>query len=162
MNSPRNNRGMSLAELMVAIMLLAICILTVLGLSLAVVRVDSKAAETSAGSVVADTLLQEVVAQVKADSPPGTKDSFWNNDHEVWAQGSRVNNGPEFSYWISAVTVTTTGGDSLGSADLQNRLKKVDVRVRWFNDGSSEQSGRQGYGELEATISQLVPEAQTE
>lgn len=149
-----------MAELLVAVGFFAVAVLAILGLTLSVLRMDSKAAQTSAGTLVADQLLQQTVASVRADSPPNTKASFWGSEYlnPAWAEGVVLNNDTQFHYVIYATTVTDAGGTPVGSLASDNRLKKLDVRVWWFNESPT---SRSGYGRLEAQVTQLVSEAET-
>ena len=157
-------RGFTIAELLVAIGFFAVAVLTVLGLNLAVVRVDSKAIESAAGSVVADRLIQRTVAKVKADAPAGTRANFWVVDHVSvpWEEGTTRNGGTEFHYTVSAETVLDPAGNPIGQSGAgPNRLEKIDVRVWWFSDDTGSETSRAGYGRLEHKATKLITEAET-
>lgn len=151
--------GLSLAELMVAVGFFAVAILAILGLTVSVLRTDSKSSESAAGALMADRLLQRTIARVKGDAT--ARANFWNNEHLTppWEQGvARSTSGNDFNYVIYATTVVGVGGSPVGSLAPDNRLKKVDVLVWWFNANPTD---RAGYGKLNTRVTQLVSEAET-
>ena len=99
-----SQRGFSLAELVVAIGLLAVAILSILGLSILVGKTNQEGDDRAAGEIVAGVLLDRVIDQVRSDSPPGTADDFWNNEHLIdpWEEDVMTNAGTEFKYVIRA------------------------------------------------------------
>jgi Tfp pilus assembly protein PilV len=152
--STRN--GFSLAELLVALGLFAVCILTVLALSISIARSNQEGEDTGVAGTVANGLVEELVDRVRADQPPGLKADFWDNDY--WEEGTFLNNGTEYQYKISGSTVQDTGGVDIGNLAPGNRLKKVDIVVYWWD---SETTDRQGYGRLEMRNTRLVSEGET-
>ena len=137
----------------------ATAILSIIGLSISVLRTDSKALETSAGTLIADQVAQRLIAQLKADSPGGTRANFMDNEFVVnpWDKGSLKNENTEFFYTVHASTVTdATTGDPLGASLNGNRLKKADIHVWW---ASQNEQDRQGSGRLEVRMSKLISEA---
>jgi Tfp pilus assembly protein PilV len=157
--SSRTPTGFSLGELLVALGLFAVAILAVLALSISAARGNREGFDTSVGSVVAVQLVDSLINQLKADEPAGVYDDFWDNDFTVtpYLTGSLVNNGTEFQYTVLATTVVDSSGTEIGSAVAGNRLKKVDVRVHWWD---SESQNRQGYGELKVVNTRLISEAE--
>ncbi|MBI3926838.1 MAG: hypothetical protein HY319_14980 [Armatimonadetes bacterium] len=147
-----------MAELILSIGFFAVAILAILALSVSIARTDSKAVETSAGTLVADRLLQRTLASIYADQPAGARDTFWAIDHvsPPWEEGTIQTNGNQFQYVIYATTVNDSAGTEIGSLAEDNLLKKVDIRVWWWGQQ------RTGYGRLEVRNSRLVSEAELE
>jgi Tfp pilus assembly protein PilV len=152
-------RGFSLAELVLAIGLFAVAILSILGLSILVGKTNQEGDDRLVGEVVGGILLDRVVDQVRSDSPAGTADDFWNNEHvtDPWDESDISNGGTEYKYRITAQSVFTSSGVPVGGSTPNNRLKKVDVTVWWWDSDTQQ---RQGYGKLQVSNSRLVSEGE--
>ena len=84
----RPQAGYSLAELLLAIGILAISVLSVLALSLRIAAASQKSNDLMVGEMMVDRLLDRVVAEVRNDKPPGKKAKFWGTaDHLPWSTG---------------------------------------------------------------------------
>lgn len=152
--------GFSLAELILSIGFFGLAILTLIGLSIAITRTDSKALERSAGTLIGDQVLNRTIAELKEDNPAGARANFFSGDFSVtpWSKGNLVNARTTFYYEVFAHTVIDRGTGSPLSEDVPgNRLKQVNVHVWWAGE---ESSTRQGSGNLEVWITQLVSEAE--
>ena len=151
-------RAFTLTELIVAIGFFAVAILAVLGLSLAINRLEAKSANTNVGKSVASQILQRTLSDVRADQPPGARANFWDSDHldPPWDEGVQLSDHTRFNYTVTCSTVSDTAGDEIGHGIGGNRLKKVDVLVTWWN--AEEKPGRE-QGPLEVTATQLVSES---
>ena len=57
---PKSFRGFGLAEVILALGLLAVAIMSIMGLSISALRTDSKAMETSAGRLIADQVVKRL------------------------------------------------------------------------------------------------------
>ena len=154
----RHQKAFSLAELLVALGLIAVAILSVLALSIAVARTNQEGIDQNVGNTVSNQVLLRLMDQLRADSPTGIRDRFWDRDFVSTPFESKAltNNDTEFQYEIFARTITDSLGNPMGAA-TDSRLKKVDIVVRWWD---SENQDRQGYGELRVTRSRLVCEAE--
>lgn len=152
-------RAFSLAEMLVALGLIAVAILSILALSISITRGNQEGTDRAIGGVVARQLVKRLVDRLRADIPAGTRADFWDNEHGVTPFEDDVfrSNNTEFQYKIFATSVTDGTGDSVGGATVGNRLKKVDIVVNWWN---SETEQRQGYGQLEIRNTRLVSEAE--
>lgn len=148
-----------MGELLVAIGLFAVAILSILGLSIAMARGTQKGDDTAHGGVVARILLERLVDRLRADMPAGASDDFWDQDHIVspFEEGEIKNNNTDYQYKIYARTVRDTSGTEIGGTTPGNRLKKVDVSVWWWD---SETEDRQGYGRLEIKNTRLISEGE--
>jgi type II secretory pathway pseudopilin PulG len=151
-------RAFTVAELVLALALLAVGVLATAALSISLLRGDRKAIDSSVGTMVARQVLKQHVDQVRANIPVGRKASFWAQDwvNTPWQTGTVRNNDTDFSYAIYAHTVTDTSGTPVGSALPNNRLRKLNVLVHWW---ASEQARRSGYGKLQASATMLIHEA---
>lgn len=143
--------GFSLAELLLAMGLFAIVVLTFLGLATKLLQVDSKSLETSAGSLIAEQLIQRTEAQLSGDA--AARANFFAEAYDVtpWAEGQVVSDGRTFYYTVHARTVA-----NVGTVAPSNRLKKIDFHVWWAGEDTQT---RQGQGRLEVRGTQLVSEA---
>lgn len=155
----RHSHAFSLAELLVALALIAVAILSVLALSIAVARGNREGVDKTVGTVVASQVLERLVDQLRADEPVGFKAAFWGGEFtsNPFNTGILTNNKTEYKYEIFARTVTDSSGASLGGSTPDNRLKKVDVTVYWWD---SDSETHQGYGDLKVTVSRLISEGE--
>lgn len=153
------SRGLSLAEMMVALGLISVAILAVLALSISIARVNREGTDRAIGGVVARQLVERLIDSLRADIPAGSTADFWNNEHTStpFESGIFRTNDTDFEFKIFASSVVDAGGDSVGGTTVGNRLKKVDVFVYWWD---SETEERQGYGKLEIQNTRLVSEAE--
>jgi Tfp pilus assembly protein PilV len=147
-----NKRAFSVAELLISLTLMAVAILTVIGLTVTNMKVSRKATDTTTASLVAKTELERTILVGMSDA------AFWDNEHTVapYADGTVVIDNTSFDFQVFASTVMD-GADPLGTSngDTENRLKKVDIVVYWWD---SESQDHQGYGRLEVHQSRLVAE----
>lgn len=154
MSPGRNShRGFSLVELVLSIGVLTLTILTLAGFMTVTVRNREKAEVLSEASNEMERLLERTMTGVRSDTPAGTRDSFMTQDAETpWRAGSFKSGRTEYEY---ALRVQSVGG--VGSEDLNNRLKRLEVELFW---GSSQESGgaRQGYGMYRLVATRLVRE----
>jgi Tfp pilus assembly protein PilV len=145
-------RGFSIAELLLSMVILSVITLGVLGLTSTILQTGQEAADTSVGVAVAEAEIQRVISAAQGDP------DFWDLDHLVtpYATSSVVADGTAFECEIRAATVMDNG-ISLGSSSglVENRLKKVDIVVTWWDSSTTE---HQGYGKLETRLSRLVSE----
>ncbi len=150
--------GFSLAELILSLGFVALAILSVLGLSLGVMRTDHKALERAAGTLVAEQIVERLRAQLLADEPAGFREHFLHEEHNgtPWDEGSIKNGKTIFYYSVRAISVVDTDGNKVGASSDGNRLKKVDVHVWWAGEDTQT---RQGSGQLEVRVTQLISEA---
>lgn len=153
---PKSFRGFGLAEVILALGLLAVAIMSIMGLSISALRTDSKAMETSAGRLIADQVVKRLGDQLRADTT--IRGDFLSGEFvgPPWDKGTITNNHTVFNYQVFASTVRDAAGKPLGWEAEGNRLKKVDVEVWWTDETDR---ARQGYGRLEVRTTQLISEA---
>lgn len=142
-----------------ALGLISVAVLSVLALSISIAKGNREGADRTVGGVVARQLVDRLIDRVRADAPVGTRADFWDNEHTVapFESGTFESNNTEYQYKIFASSVTDGTGTSVGGATPDNRLKKVDVFVWWWD---SETEDHQGYGKLEVRNTRLVSEAE--
>lgn len=144
-------RGLSLAEVMVALGLITFMILALAGLSFSTLSSSQKSGDVALATQVAHQQLKRSVETARADP------NFWAADHLAapWTTGTVTVGSTEFRFEVFAQTLvdsvagTELGGDPANS----NRVKKVDIVVSWMSSGP-----RVGYGKLSTHASCLVNE----
>ncbi len=136
--------GFGLAEVIVAIALLSITALSLVTVLVSSLRSDKKAFLVAAASNLAETELQRTAEAVKSDTPAGIQATFWEQQYpesgSPFRTGKSTISHTEFEYFIYAVSVTDSTGLPIGDPD--NRLKQVDIYVRWYNPSA----GSPGHG----------------
>ncbi|MFA5504637.1 MAG: hypothetical protein WC314_11730 [Vulcanimicrobiota bacterium] len=159
MSASTRHGGFSLAELIISIGFFGLAILTLLGLSISISRTDSKALERSAGTLIANQVLGQTLAQLQADNPAGIRERFFaeENVSPPWQEGSLTNDRTTFYYQVQVASVSRASGGSMGTALYSSRLKKVVVHVWWAGE---EEQTRQGSGQLEVYVTRLVSESE--
>jgi Tfp pilus assembly protein PilV len=155
----QHNQGFSLAEMLVALGLISVAVLSVLALSISIAKGNQEGTDRATGAVVARQLVNRVLDRLRADIPAGTNADFWDNEHTSTPFDSGVfrSNNTDYQYKVYAQSVEDSSGVSVGGTTPDNRLKKVDVIVWWWD---SEKTERQGYGKLEVRNTRLVSEAE--
>ncbi|GMU56180.1 MAG: hypothetical protein AMXMBFR33_53260 [Candidatus Xenobia bacterium] len=147
--SKPSGRAFTLAEVMLAVGLLALLVLTLAGLTLSAIRSNEKAARLDPATEVLESVLDESVYQVTWDSPAGTRASFWGAAGTWQGPLTRTVGGTRYEYTLYANNVP---GFAAG-----NRLKKLDI-VLWWWDSRSSGGTRQGYGKMQLEASRVVHE----
>ena len=136
-------------ELLVAMTILALGVLSLLNLLTASVQAGSKSANLTAASNLATGELERTVQSATKNIPDGSKDEFWGSDFPApntpFRTSDRKVAGTEFHIEVYAKTVAD---DSSGS----NRMKRIVVDVSWWGGDKVEQ------GKLRTSVSRLVTE----
>ncbi|ODT72645.1 hypothetical protein ABS71_07660 [bacterium SCN 62-11] len=155
----RNRRGFSLAELVIAVALLAIMILGVMALSISVLKTERKANDLTAGKLVAQSVMSQLLDKLRSDTPAGVRATFmaYNTANVAFDSGTVVVQRTSYQYNVFVSTVTDSAGNPVGGALSSNRLKNVEIQVSWWNGAAQ---NRAGYGSLKTSLSQLVAEGQ--
>jgi prepilin-type N-terminal cleavage/methylation domain-containing protein len=157
----KQKAGFSLIEVIIAMGLLGVGILTVLGLFGQLTRDAQKATATGAGVLAAESVLNRTVSEILSDVGPISRADFFANDSPPSApiQGTITANRTIMTYEITYRTVQDTAGGGLGAGLPENRTKHVELNMWWWTDNPD--SHRAGYGFLRTSASKLVNE-QTE
>lgn len=129
--------GFTLAEILLAFALLATTILTLVALSFYAYKAGKKSSNKTEASQIAVSLLSSVSHSAASDP------AFWSADHlsTPYRSGTRKVGKTEYEFEVFSETlINETNGDPLGGAD--NRIKKIDVVVKWFGDSNKEGFGK--------------------
>jgi len=133
MTHVKNEAGFSLAELLVAITILAVGLLSVAGMQLVAIKANMVSSGISAGSALASGVLEEFMTRdadaviLRTAVPVASPATYWAADREVEGAGIFTAtyavevDTPVVN--ISRITVTVTGG-----RDLNNNEKTVVMR----------------------------------
>jgi Tfp pilus assembly protein PilV len=147
-----NTAGFSLAELLLSLGFITTVVLIVMGLTTTLHRSGQESADRVTAATIAETEIQRAINAGQSDN------SFWAADHTgpPYSSGAVTIKGTDFDYVVTAVTVMD-GGVPVGHGTglTENRLKKVDIIVTWWESATTE---RAGYGKLEFKASRLVSE----
>ena len=147
----RNKHGFTLAEVMLAFALLTTTILTLVALSLYAAKAGQKSTNAVDASQLTMTLLKRISHQAASDP------AFWASDHQTtpYLTGKEKVGHTEFDYEVYSQTLTDNrSGSNLGGTGIGNRIKKMDVVVKWFGDDT-----RSDYGKRSVRDSCLVNES---
>lgn len=159
--SKRRNSGFSLIEVIFALGLLGVGILTVIALFGQLARDAQKATDVGAGVLAAESVLNKTVHDILNDMGPITRADFFANNSPPNdpIQGTITANKTIMTYEITYRTVQDSSGAVLGAALPENTTKLVELTMWWWTDNPD--AHRAGYGFLRTSASRLVNE-QTE
>ena len=141
-------RGFSLAEILLALGLITIVVLTLLALSLQSLKTNQKINDTTAGQLVAEQVLERIAYQAESSNTA----AVWpiNNPLAPYSADQVTVGDSVFNVTVYATDVT----DSSGLMIAPKRLKELDATVIWQND----QQGKAGQGNLRIQATRLVHE----
>ena len=151
-------RGFNLLELLIAIGIITIGILTALLAFIGMLSSPSKAGNKAAGALLATSLLTEQIYGVMSNSV--SKANFFAADSPPAAplQGTVNLNGTIFTYSIAHQTLRNPAtGTPLGAALPENRTKKAEITVWWWTNLPNDT--RAGYGYLRTRMSRFINES---
>lgn len=149
-------RGFSIIELIISLAILSSVGLLVMATLTRMLKPSQKAADLSAGVVVAQSVIEEEVHAILSDTGAISKASFWTNNAPPASPitGNITVGGTDYSYQMEYQTVIDQiTGDPLGGTDPERQVKKVDITVWWWNSNADD--AREGYGQLQTQASQL-------
>ncbi|MBT9582949.1 hypothetical protein IV102_06340 [bacterium] len=147
--SRRQRQGFTVAEILLALALISVVVLTLIGLSLYSLNANRKSRDVSAGQLVAEQVLERLVYE--ADTSPASP---------IWAQNSQSVAYAEQQVTVepSVFNVTTyvsNVNDQAGTIFVAGRrLKRLEALVVW----QDAQAGKSGYGRLSVRATRLVNE----
>lgn len=137
----RGERGLSLAEIVVALGLVTVLVLVLAALSFSALGSGQKSDDLGMAVQVAQQQLRKAAAQAKSDP------SFWGMDYLAapWTTGSVKVGNTHFEFEVFAQTLMdpSTGQPVGGNPVNANRVKKVDIVVSWENDRHQAGRGKQ-------------------
>ncbi|MEW6282438.1 MAG: type II secretion system protein [Candidatus Eremiobacterota bacterium] len=147
--------GFSLLELLIAFSIIATALLLIIGVFTTILRGSQKTVDLTAGTILAESILDERIYYILNTAPAVDKDNFLNGLASPLLGSGSYMNDTVFSYAIYTTPVTFPG------MGLGNRLVKADIIVWWWKpSGSATESAKatQGYGYLRSELSRLVNE----
>lgn len=157
-------RGLSLAEVLLALLVVILLVLTLAAMSFAMLKSNKKSADRPVGFLAAQQILARELYAVQDDTPPGSKATFWSTDWATspWHSGQEMVNRTTFNYAIYAVTLQDVAsgvplGNDPASGFVNNRVKKIDIQVDW--SGSADGT-RGGAGRLTSTFTRFLHEGE--
>lgn len=157
-------RGFTLGEVLVSMALMGLALLTLLSVASTALRADRKSVMNLTAVGVAEREMNRAVTMALNDKPAGEKDNFWNGNFAYpgspYKTGSAQVGKDKFDYAIYAVDVTDTAGTDIGDGAADNKVKRVDIVVWWW-DGTG-QGQRQGYGKTQCSAFRLVNQGETQ
>ena len=143
-----DSRGFSLAEVLLAMALSAVAVLTLIALSLSALRSERKSSDSLVGQLVADEAIERLVYDAQA-----------NSAHPIWGADDSVN-----AYAVETIvssetnfTLVTYARDVDSATFTPRKLKRIEVVSHWWGSESNAK-GRSGMGKLEAHAIRLVRE----
>ncbi|MEW6283149.1 MAG: hypothetical protein AB1758_31345 [Candidatus Eremiobacterota bacterium] len=152
----RKGWAFSLLEVLAAIGVVAVGMLALISVLCVGLKSDNKSLTTMTAVRLADRQLERSLARALTDSPGSRKDAFWSDEFSYPARpldtGQERVGSDTFHFAVYAESVP-----GLGGATPENRVKKVDVYVWWWGEGT-----RQGYGRLQTHTCRLVNEGETD
>lgn len=140
------NRGVTLAEIVVAIGLLAVASITLIGLFSKLLSTGGK----SVHHAVATRLADRVLTRALREGPPNWGTGGTMNG-VARLQTHRASVATEFEY---RVTVSPPHEVRDGRAQ-QGALYEVEVEVSWWTQATDGNKGRRGQGQLSVTVERL-------
>jgi hypothetical protein len=145
---------------MVALGILAGLLLVVTALLITLLKGTQKASDETAGTILAEQVMLERLSLIFADLDPAlTKQQFFDSDSppQPPLEGTVRLNQAIYTYRINYRTISDPGGFPVGGdATTENRIKKVDTVVWWWNENPDD--ARAGYGQLRTEITRLINE----
>jgi len=138
--------GFTVAEVVLALALVSVTVLTLMGLCLRTLQANRKNVDTGMGQLVAEQAIEQIAmsAEASATAP-------------VWASNSAVVAYSSDTVQVAGTTfqVTTYATDVAPTVFVATkRLKRLQTRVVW----KDLQQGKMGYGNLRAESTRLVHE----
>lgn len=152
---------MSFLEVLLSLGMLATALLALLSVCVTALHTNRKSLASSVAASVAQRELDRAIYAALSNNPPDSQQQFWDMEFPypsaAWSTGNATVGATQLSYAIYAETVTSAStGLPLGQAgSVPARLKKVDIVVWWWSEGTH---NREGYGRLECCASRLVSE----
>ncbi len=153
-------RGFSLAEVLVAVLVMSIALVGASTVLLSSMRMEKKVSSGAVARALADELLERGVRRL-----PGSvnESGFWDGTHATldnpWSEGTETVGRATFQYWITGEPVMNRRTGKVFGTDgaaTGNGLARIRVTVRWTG---TEEEFRQGHGNLELVASRLVNRA---
>lgn len=142
-------RGFTVAEVVLALALISVTVLTLLGLCLRTLQASRKTIDTGSGQMVLEQALEAVAqAAEKSDSA-----AVWgtNSASLPYSSDAILLNQTTYQVTVYATDVAVTSGVPFAA---DKRLKLLRATAVWRD----QQQGRMGYGVFRASSTRLVHE----
>lgn len=155
--------GFSLAEVLLAIGLLAIALLALIGQSTLLAKSSQKVDDSSVAYDVAQSVVERLAQEALLDQPAGRNLLAWQHDSEIepYLDGSETIGFTEYTWEVYVTNITSdVSGETLGTgptgAENENtRLKLFRVKVEWWG-GEAQENRIKGVGKLRVETSRLM------
>ena len=136
----------SLAEFILALALAVIALLSLVAISLAALKSNRKATDTSVGFLLTEQTAEQIVYGMQSN----TAAPIWNHNlpGEYSTDAVSVSN--------QTVDIIVYARDPIAGLTPPNRLKRIEVITRWWDAASG--GNRVGMGRLEARTVRIVRE----
>lgn len=135
-----HKKGFTVAEILLALLLISVAILTLMGLSLQSLSASRKSQDTLAGQLVAEQVLEKLVHDVETAT---SASPFWAAVEGVYQNQVIAQGSTSFNVTLSVTNVTG-----------QPRLRLLEADVRW----QDAPQGKARQGQLRVTSSRLIHE----
>ncbi|MCA9790429.1 MAG: hypothetical protein KC910_01485 [Candidatus Eremiobacteraeota bacterium] len=123
-----SSRGLTLAEVVLAIGLMAMALFALLSVCSMAVRYQKQSINNINAARVADAALGRAMSSALNDTPAGAAADFWDNEWPYptspWVTGTEAVGHQRYFFAIYATTVPSLG-------DVDNAVKRVDAYVWW-------------------------------
>lgn len=134
----RGSDGFSLAEVLLAIGLLAVALLALIAQSTLLAKANQKQDDSAVASDVAQGILERIIRQAEQD--PAANQNLWGANSATTALISATEKVgfTEYRYQLfvsdvtSQVTGQVVGTGSTGSESPDTRLKRLEIKVEWW------------------------------
>ncbi len=143
-------RAFTLVEVLMAIAVMAVTLLTLVSVCALGLRADKKSLTSLAAVQLGERQLDRWLSRARDDDPAGSKADLWDRNcpyPSPWKQGRETIGGVDFDYALYTSEVP------LGQITPNNRMKRVDVVVTWMG------GDRSGSGQMQEFGYRLVNEA---
>jgi Tfp pilus assembly protein PilV len=150
----KRRRGFTVAEILLALALISVVVLTLLGLALHSMTAGRKTRDLSAGQMVAEQVLERLVYDAESHNTDTDKAALWSHadPNQIYAQ-TQVTVEPS----VFNVTTYVSDVNAAEFSPLQKkRLKRIQCVVVW----QDAPEGKAGYGRLEVRATRLLHEEQ--
>jgi type II secretory pathway pseudopilin PulG len=138
----RTVSGFSLIELVLAVSIVATALLLFIGLFFTMFRASQKGVDLTAGTIVAESVLNQYLYD-QQEKTGGLTVNLVDNSGSPYT-GTTSLNKTIFTYEITCQDTDNTD------------LKKVDVQVWWWQGDVAKQDNKEGYGKLNVKLTRLV------
>ncbi|MCE1248390.1 MAG: type II secretion system GspH family protein [Firmicutes bacterium] len=135
-------KGFSLIELVLAVSIVATALILFIGIFFAMFRASQKGVDLTAGTVVAESVLNQYLYD-QQEKTGGLPVNLTDNSGSPYT-GTTSLNKTIFTYEITCQDTDSTD------------LKRLDVQVWWWQSDATRQDNKEGYGKLHVKLTRMV------